>query len=35
MAKANDPETIAVIGLGNMGSALAAALLTAGYPVTV
>jgi 3-hydroxyisobutyrate dehydrogenase-like beta-hydroxyacid dehydrogenase len=35
MAKANDPETIAVIGLGNMGSALAQALLTAGYPLTV
>jgi 3-hydroxyisobutyrate dehydrogenase-like beta-hydroxyacid dehydrogenase len=35
MANTNDPERIAVIGLGNMGSALAAALLTAGYPVTV
>ena len=35
MANTNDPKRIAVIGLGNMGSALAQALLTAGYPLTV
>jgi 3-hydroxyisobutyrate dehydrogenase-like beta-hydroxyacid dehydrogenase len=35
MANTNNSKRIAVIGLGNMGSALAAALLTAGYPVTI
>jgi 3-hydroxyisobutyrate dehydrogenase-like beta-hydroxyacid dehydrogenase len=35
MSDANNPGTISVIGLGNMGSALAEALLTAGFTVTV
>lgn len=35
MGNVNDKNTVAVIGLGDMGSALANALLTAGFPVTV
>ena len=35
MTSANHPSTISVIGIGNMGSALAEALLVAGYAVTV
>ena len=35
MADLDDPKTVAGIGLGNMGSALAEALLSAGFPVTV
>lgn len=35
MGDVHDKNTVAVIGLGNMGSALANALLTAGFPVTV
>lgn len=35
MTSANHPATISVIGIGNMGSALAEALLVAGYAVTV
>lgn len=35
MTNAGDPKTVAVIGLGNMGSALAEALLAGGNSVTV
>ena len=35
MTTANNPETVSVIGTGNMGSALAEALLAAGLSVTV
>ena len=35
MTNANPPGTVSVIGIGNMGSALAEALLTAGFTVTV
>ena len=35
MVHNENPTEVAVIGLGNMGSALAEALLSAGYPVTV
>ena len=35
MANAISPTSVAVIGLGNMGSALASALLSAGYQVSV
>lgn len=35
MVKVNDLKPVAVIGIGNMGSALAQALLTAGFPLTV
>ena len=35
MTNANHPDTVSIIGLGNMGSALAEALLVAGFAVTV
>lgn len=35
MTNANHPDTVSIIGIGNMGSALAEALLVAGYEVTV
>ena len=35
MADVDDTKTVAVLGLGNMGSALAEALLSAGFSVTV
>ena len=35
MTNANHPGTVSVIGIGNMGSALAEALLAAGFIVTV
>lgn len=35
MANSISPTSVAVIGLGNMGSALANALLSAGFPVSV
>lgn len=35
MTDLDDPKTVAVIGLGNMGSALADGLLSAGFPVIV
>jgi 3-hydroxyisobutyrate dehydrogenase-like beta-hydroxyacid dehydrogenase len=35
MANDIDPKLVAVIGLGNMGSSLAEALLSAGFPVIV
>ena len=35
MTNANHPDTVSIIGIGNMGSALAQALLTAGFTVTV
>jgi 3-hydroxyisobutyrate dehydrogenase-like beta-hydroxyacid dehydrogenase len=35
MTNTDHPATVSVIGLGNMGSALAQALLAAGYAVTV
>lgn len=35
MADIGDPKTVAVIGLGNMGSALAESLLSAGFSVIV
>ena len=35
MTNTNHPGTVSVIGIGNMGSALAEALLTAGFTVTV
>jgi 3-hydroxyisobutyrate dehydrogenase-like beta-hydroxyacid dehydrogenase len=35
MANTNHPATVSVIGTGNMGSALAEALLVAGFAVTV
>ncbi len=35
MTNANHPATVSVIGMGNMGSALAEALLAAGFTVTV
>jgi 3-hydroxyisobutyrate dehydrogenase-like beta-hydroxyacid dehydrogenase len=35
MTNANQPATVSVIGIGNMGSALAETLLAAGFAVTV
>lgn len=35
MTSANHPATVSIIGIGNMGSALAEALLAAGFAVTV
>ena len=35
MSNSGNPKIVAVIGLGNMGTALAEALLAAGFPVTV
>ena len=35
MSDSGNPKLVAVIGLGNMGSALAEALLSAGFPVIV
>ena len=35
MTDGGDTKTVAVLGLGNMGSALAEALLSAGFSVTV
>lgn len=35
MSDSGNPKLVAVIGLGNMGTALAEALLAAGFPVTV
>ncbi len=35
MTKMNESQHVCVIGLGNMGSALAEALITSGHRVTV